>query len=534
MSEREFETYLNLLARFLKLSPEQRRAIEKELRAHLEERLDELTEKGYSRDDAIEAALAEFGDAAGLADDFAKATRGPRIRRRIMQTGIGTLAAAAAIALTFTFLLPENRQGVPERPRSFAADPEAKTTAGAFTGGEPVAAERLPVLTQLQEPITLNLQDGTIEELFDALQEQTGVPFRVRWSERDDAGAAQPSFPFSYQVTDVSALDVLRMLQKELASLGEFHPHMVIQPEEVVVQPVRGARAYVDIPMLTCLYDIRDLLKDDGHSRDRSQALVDYVNLATIRAGEQERRRFFPTYDGLMAARVPGGAHQDVEDALALLREALATEQPAEDPAEVFTEQAIESGLLVTGRDHGLDALHEPVSIDVTDAPLYQVFAEIRNQTGARLAVEWRNDHFNPQDRATLDLTDVPAIEAIDALTNALDVKLRLRTGRYVTVSADAVEPGSKPAIEIHEAAIVRFYDAADLLDGARPGSEEAHKLEEMLVYGSGIRLDRYVTFFDGLLAVRADPEDHQQLESFLITLREAREGLANVDNAAN
>ena len=63
MSEPEFEIYLSLLSKFLRLDAAQKADIAEELRIHLEERLAELTAEGQSREDAIRLALEEFGDA---------------------------------------------------------------------------------------------------------------------------------------------------------------------------------------------------------------------------------------------------------------------------------------------------------------------------------------------------------------------------------------------------------------------------------------------------------------------------------------
>ena len=70
MSEHEFELYLRLLGKFLRLTPGQQADVADELRDHLEARLEELSRGGLSRDDAIRLALDEFGDAAHLADHF--------------------------------------------------------------------------------------------------------------------------------------------------------------------------------------------------------------------------------------------------------------------------------------------------------------------------------------------------------------------------------------------------------------------------------------------------------------------------------
>lgn len=52
MSEQEFESYLRLLARFLNLSGNQRTAIARELRTHMEDQLDELMARGFTREEA--------------------------------------------------------------------------------------------------------------------------------------------------------------------------------------------------------------------------------------------------------------------------------------------------------------------------------------------------------------------------------------------------------------------------------------------------------------------------------------------------
>ena len=67
MSEHEFEAYLALLGGMLGLSDEQREAISGELRDHMLERMDEQMAAGVPRHEAIQQALAEFGDASRLA-----------------------------------------------------------------------------------------------------------------------------------------------------------------------------------------------------------------------------------------------------------------------------------------------------------------------------------------------------------------------------------------------------------------------------------------------------------------------------------
>src|SRR5438874_1983169 len=114
MPEQDFELYLSLLSRFLRLKPAQRGEIADELRDHLEERLEELAARGLSRGEAIKAALDEFGDAAELAQHFTQAAH-IRRRRLIMRYTFGTIAALAASLLVAAAFWPESPQALSPR-----------------------------------------------------------------------------------------------------------------------------------------------------------------------------------------------------------------------------------------------------------------------------------------------------------------------------------------------------------------------------------------------------------------------------------
>lgn len=111
MPEKEFELYLSLLGKLLRLSPEQKSSIEAELRDHFEERFESLVRSGMPREAAIQKALDEFGDVAGLAHEFTHLSR-KHIRRRIMQGTLATAGVAAAVVIWATlFRGPEPAVG---------------------------------------------------------------------------------------------------------------------------------------------------------------------------------------------------------------------------------------------------------------------------------------------------------------------------------------------------------------------------------------------------------------------------------------
>jgi hypothetical protein len=184
MSQEEFESYIRLMGRFLRLNDSQRDAIGNELRDHMEERLEELLDRGHTRDEAIQIALDEFGDAAALAAEF---RRIGRKRKWIMRTTAGTLGIAATV-LIVSFLLPENRSAIPS---------PALTHAGQTDAAKPPASE-IPVFTPSQDtpkPDILgkivpevSFEETPFESVVKLLAQQNEVNVHVNWNALEVAG----------------------------------------------------------------------------------------------------------------------------------------------------------------------------------------------------------------------------------------------------------------------------------------------------------------------------------------------------------
>jgi len=102
ISPHEFDDYVGLLSRLLKLRVSQREAISEELRLHLEERFAALTEQGVAPREAISTALAEFGDAAALAAQFSSVARlqTRRWMMRFVMTSAVTVVVATMVAVS--------------------------------------------------------------------------------------------------------------------------------------------------------------------------------------------------------------------------------------------------------------------------------------------------------------------------------------------------------------------------------------------------------------------------------------------------
>lgn len=135
MPEDEFEIYLTLLAKTLRLSDQQRDAVAAELRDHMEARLGELTQIGHDREEAIRLALDEFGDASALANNLTLTNPiRTRHRRHLMQTTIGTVLTCAAVTFAVMLLTPTNKDGQPNQRGAVAQD-DAFGGGGDFDGG---------------------------------------------------------------------------------------------------------------------------------------------------------------------------------------------------------------------------------------------------------------------------------------------------------------------------------------------------------------------------------------------------------------
>ncbi len=191
MPEQDFELYLSLLSRFLRLKPAQRDEIADELRDHLEERLEELAARGLSRSEAIKAALDEFGDAAELAQHFTQAAH-IRRRRLIMRYTFGTVAAIAASLLIAAAFWPESPQA--PSPRNAVAqgfggpgEPHKPGGVSVATGDNDKAAVEVKLAKRIGE---IDFVDLALEDAINHLSERIEVDILLDRVALTDEGVA--------------------------------------------------------------------------------------------------------------------------------------------------------------------------------------------------------------------------------------------------------------------------------------------------------------------------------------------------------
>jgi hypothetical protein len=251
MSQREFENYLVLLAGLLRLSAKQRDEISGELRDHFEERLEELTARGISRDEAIQRTLAEFGDAAGLAAAFLHVSRNRR-KRWIMKWTAASIGGLAAMALLAVALWPENAN-VKLTPKAVAQPPAAEGGAAAKKD-EAKSKEDNNAATEavLARQIAADFVETPLADVIEFLSDLTAVEFYVNWKKLEEDGIARDA-PISIRLKKVR-LDML--LDLALAQAGESAAY-VLRDGIVVVSSAANLENATEIRVYNC----RDLLK---------------------------------------------------------------------------------------------------------------------------------------------------------------------------------------------------------------------------------------------------------------------------------
>jgi hypothetical protein len=198
MSEHEFEQFLAIFRGMLRLNPRQRDEIAAELRDHLQERLAELTAQGMSREQAAQAALEEFGDAAALAAQFVLVASQQR-RRRMMKWTAGSVMAAMVVlygALAFWPAEPARGPGLPPivaQDKSAPAETKKKKkespgrTPSAIVSKADPSAE---LESRLAEKMAAKFDDVPLEDFLEYLGAAAKVDFHLDKRALDDQGIA--------------------------------------------------------------------------------------------------------------------------------------------------------------------------------------------------------------------------------------------------------------------------------------------------------------------------------------------------------
>jgi hypothetical protein len=267
MSDHEFENYLTLISRFLRLNPAQREAIGEELRDHFESRLAELIDAGKSRHEAVRLALAEFGDAVGLAAEFTHISIARR-RRLVMRCTVASVAALAAAVLVAMAVWPENRAGqgarnalaenavkAPEKPGAAAIPTEDSLTA---------ATE-----AKLERFMSVDVADQPLSEYFTTLSDFLNMPVFLDTAALRDATIDPATTPVGLALKDIRLRTLLNLM------LGQHNLGYTVRDGILIV----STKEKLSNELVTRVYDCRNILNADPKSgvnekRDSSNGSV--------------------------------------------------------------------------------------------------------------------------------------------------------------------------------------------------------------------------------------------------------------------
>ncbi len=240
MRDREFEAYLELLSRLLKLDRRQREEIRREIEAHVAEALEEELARGLTREQAIWKILEDFGDAAELAERFSGAARK---RRYIMQ---GTLAAACVgiVALSVTLL----------RPVVWTAG------GGSIVGVQSTSVSARPaerpeferVLRLLETRFDPSFEDVPLEQVLASVRDSLKINVLVHWDILAEHGVDRTR-PVSMSLRQVSYEQFLELL---FETLPDVELGFEIRDGVLVI----STEERLNRTMLTEVYDVRDIL----------------------------------------------------------------------------------------------------------------------------------------------------------------------------------------------------------------------------------------------------------------------------------
>lgn len=220
MPEHEFEIYLSVLSRLMKLDEQQKSAIADELSDHLEERFEELVRSGLDRDEAIRQALDEFGDASGLAVDLTRVCQ-KRIRRIIMRSGLAT-AALLFIGFGWAFLFPPANDAFNTDPQLVAQDaaPPASTDLASPKTDQGGAKITLDVDSSdfdapfLKNQIAINFADTPLADVSDFLSREQKFPILLDVVAIEEAGLLVDE-PINFNVEKIRVDQALDLILSE-------------------------------------------------------------------------------------------------------------------------------------------------------------------------------------------------------------------------------------------------------------------------------------------------------------------------------
>jgi hypothetical protein len=314
MSEQQFEQYLADLADHLDLSPYDRQRIRAELRAHLEDHLDALVCQGLPHEQAVQRALAEFGEVRGLGERFTRVHR-----RATWSRAIAGLAALLVVTLTWqtAWRALTGDAGMRGNP--------ALVTAGALLMDQPEPEPPDQAEAALHRIVPqVELEDATLEETFDFLRKALDCNIWVNWPSLQQVGIDRQA-TISLVLHDVPADRLLEILCAEMSShapvsYGVADNVLEIAPLEALRAPPAGPGTELR------LYDVGDLVRPSNRgSREDLRPSPDELMMVIARTVAPDEWDDHPNvtiniFDGQLIVRQTADNHAMIEHLIGELR----------------------------------------------------------------------------------------------------------------------------------------------------------------------------------------------------------------------
>ena len=493
MPEQEFEIYLSLLSRLLRLSPAQKAAISDELRDHLEQRLSELIQKGVARDEAIRVAMEEFGDVTGLALDLTRVSRTP-LKKVIVRSTLAGSAVAAAIVGWLALFAPEHRVIAPV-PAQAQQEPQppAQIVEPAVAAASVVDEELFPVF--LLKPTSVTFEDAPLNEVCDYLADINEIPVMLNRTHLSDEGIALDT-PVTLKLTELTYEEVLNHLTRRLGLGWEVDSGIIRigarDPERYMIR----------------YFDLRNLSKL-GLSQS---SVVDALRLAA---------------DGWESTGEGIGTTALIGDTLAVRQTYQQQRRIAKVLAAIEGQQAVTTIETCTGRDRLLQKLKEPATVQFVDNPLTEAldFLSAEHEIPILLNAQSLNDEGVAPDAAvTLTITNRPLAKVLEAMLAELHLKHVIRDGvLMIETTSTAAEETSTLVYNVRDLADVgeTLAQLPDVIRQTTTGSW-------LQTDGSGG--DLILSDGGGCLLVRQVDSVQAEIQTLLQTLRKARkDGAAEI-----
>lgn len=409
MPEKEFEIYLKVLGKLLRLNPSQKSAIADEFRDHLDERLADLMQSGLSRDEAIQAAIDEFGDVTGLALDLTRASR-PGLRKVVVRSTVAVTAVAAVFVGWLLLFAPEQHVVAPpvvqaQPPKRVEKEPAKDKVASSFLDDE----ELFPAF--LAQTIDVDFQDTPLNEVCDFLADQSNVPVLVHKTALADEGIDADAL-VNLHLKGLTVEEILNHVTQSL--------HLSWQVDGGLIQittpsTLRAMTRHIDLHSLT----------RKGHS---IETIVRIIRMAGTGWEEEGEAGTTAVIGDAVVLRQTYPQQRRIAQVLA----ALGQDQP---------QQYLET---CTDRERLLAALQQPGSVEFVDMPLLEATSFLSDQYQVAILLDLpalSDEGISSDQQITLTLKDKPLAKLFDYMLRDLGLTYQIRNGVFrITTRSKAEE----------------------------------------------------------------------------------------------